>query len=134
VLAGRRGRVADDRLEDAREDGERRPVLLAVDVDRDDQLRRLLDLGKQPADGGGLPRPRRPAEDRAPGAAAPEGRPGEEGEFADLGVAVVEDVGHVGELEDLAVAKERLVVAKDLSLPHSYVIRRRGYMCPRRAG
>ena len=34
VLAGRGRRLADDRLKDAREDGERRPVLLAVDVDR----------------------------------------------------------------------------------------------------
>ncbi len=38
-------------------------------------------------------------------AAAPDGRSGEEGEFADLGVAVVELVRHVGELEDAAVAK-----------------------------
>lgn len=53
VLAGRGRRVADDRLKDVREDGERRPVLLAVDVDRGVLLRRLLDLGKQPADGGG---------------------------------------------------------------------------------
>jgi len=93
-------------------------VLLAVDVDRGDLLCRLLDLGKKPADGGGLPRPRRPAEDCASRAAAPEGRPGEEGEFADLGVAVVDLVGHVGELEDLAVAEDRLVVAKGFSLPH----------------
>jgi len=118
VFAGRGGRVADDRLKDAREDGERRPVLLAVDVDRGDLLCRLLDLGKQPADGGGLAGAGRPAEDRAPRTAAPESRPGEEGEFADLGVAVVELVGHVGELEDLAIAEERLVVAKGFSLPH----------------
>jgi hypothetical protein len=32
--------------------------------------------------------------------------------------AVVELVGHAGELEDLAGAKERLVVAKGGSLPH----------------
>ena len=56
VLAGRGRRLADDRLKDAREDGERRPVLLAVDVDRGDLLRRLLDLGKKPADGGGARR------------------------------------------------------------------------------
>jgi hypothetical protein len=45
-------------------------------------------------------------------------RTGEEGEFPDLGVAVVEVVGHVGELEDLALPKERVVGAEDISLPH----------------
>jgi len=58
------------------------------------------------------------AEDRALRAAVPDGQPGEEGEFPDLGVAVVKLVGHVSELEDLAVAEDRLVVAKGFSLPH----------------
>jgi len=31
---------------------------------------------------------------------------------------VVDLVGHVGELEDLAIAEDRLVVAKGFSLPH----------------
>lgn len=53
-----------------------------------------------------------------PGGQHRQDRPGEEGEFVDLGIAVVELVGRVGELEDLAVAEERLVVAKGFSLPH----------------
>lgn len=118
MLADRRGCVTDDRLKDAREDGERRPVLLAVDVKRDDLLRLLLDLGEKTADGGGLAGAGGAAEDRALGAAAPDGRAGEEGEFTDLGVTVVDLVGHAGELKGLAGAKERLVVVKGVSLPH----------------
>lgn len=57
-------------------------------------------------------------EERALRDDAPEGRLSEEGEFGDLDVAVVDLVGHVGELEDLTIAKERLVVAKSVSLPH----------------
>ena len=76
-------------------------MLLAVDIDGDGL-----------AGAGGAP------EDRALRAVALEGRAGEEGEFTDLGVAMVDLVGHAGELEDLAGAKERLVVAKGGSLPH----------------
>jgi len=75
-------------------------------------------LGQDPAGGGGPAGAGRAAEERDLRAAAPEGRPGEEGEFADPGVAMMGLVGHVGELEDLTIAKERLVVAKGVSLPH----------------
>ena len=36
----------------------------------------------------------------------------EEGEFPELGVAVVEVVGHVGEVEDVGISEERLVGAE----------------------
>jgi len=62
---------------DAAVDRKQGVVLPTVDVDRGDLPGGLLDLGKDRADGGGLPGPRRPAEGGVPGAGALE----EEGEF-----------------------------------------------------
>jgi len=58
-----------------------RVVLPAVDVDRGNLPSGLLNLGKDRADGGGLPGPRGAAEDGASCAPIPEGRLEEEGEF-----------------------------------------------------
>jgi len=55
-------------------DGEQGVVLPAVDVDRDELSG---EFGEGPADGGGLPGPRRPAENGVPRAGALE----EEGKF-----------------------------------------------------
>ena len=99
------GCVAEEVLCDAPVDGEQGVVLPAVDVDRDELPG---EFGEGPADGGGLPGPRRPAEDGVPGAGALE----EEGEFLDLGVAVVEVVGHVGEVKDVGIPEEGLVGAE----------------------
>jgi len=52
-------------------------VVVAVDVGQGDLPGLLPGHGKDPADGGGLPGPRRPAEGGVPGAGALE----EEGEF-----------------------------------------------------
>ena len=112
VPAGQRRRVAADLFEDAPVDGERGVVLPAVDVDRDDPLGLFGDLAEDPADGGGLPGPRRAAEDGGESAPAPEGRADKEGEFPDLGVAVVELVGDERELEDVRISEEGLVAAE----------------------
>jgi hypothetical protein len=111
VKVARRRCVAEGLLEDAPEDCKRCAVVAAVDVDRDDLLRGLGNLGKDPADGGGLPGSRLTAEDGAPRAPAPEGWPEKEGEFPDLGVAVVDLLRNERELKDLRVPEERLVVS-----------------------
>jgi len=87
-------------------------VVAAVDVGRGDLLTLFPGQGKDPADGGGLAGPGRSAEDGAPGTPAPEGRLEEEGEFLELGVAVVEVVGHVGEVKDVGISEEGLVGAE----------------------
>lgn len=116
--------MAEDLLEDAPEDRERRAVVAAVEVGRDDPLRLFPDLAKDPADGGGLPGPRRAAKDGAPRAPAPDGRLEEEGEFPDLGVAVVDLLGEIRKLEDLGIPKERLVGAEEGRMRHTSLWRR----------
>ncbi len=91
-------------------------VLPAVDVDRD-ELSGEFEEG--PADGGGLPGPWRPAENGVPGAGALE----EEGEFLELGVAVVEVAGHVGEVEDVGISEEGLVAAEKRRMRHRRIWR-----------
>ena len=83
---------------------------------------------------GGLPGPGGAAEDGVSRAAALEGGADKEGKFPDMGVAVMKVFRDERGIEDLAVAKERLVVAKDVFLPHTYAIRERKHMSPRRAG
>jgi len=51
-----------------------------------------------------------------------------------MGIAVVKVLGDERGVEDLGIAKEGLVVAKDVFLPHTYAIRERKHMSPRRAG
>ena len=126
VPAGRRRRATADLCEDAPVDGKRSVVVATVDVDRDDPLRLLRDRGKEVADGGGLSRPRRAAEDGTPRARAPEGGLEEEGEFPGLGVAVVEVIGEIREFKDLGVAKERLVGAEEGRMRHTSLWRRGG--------
>ena len=58
-----------------------RVVLPAVDVDRGNLPGGLLNLGKDRADGGGLPGPRGAAEDGGEIAPIPEGRLEEDGKF-----------------------------------------------------
>ena len=118
VAPARRRGVADDLREDAPVDGEQGMVVAAVDIGRDDLLRLLPNLAKDPADGGGLPGPRRPAEDGGEGAPAPEGRADEEGEFFDLGVAVVEVLGDEREFEDVGISEEGLVTAEKGRVRH----------------
>ncbi len=124
VPPDRRRGVAVDLLEDAPVDRKRCAVVPAVDVRRDDLPGGLGDLAEESADGGGLPGPGRAAEDGGESAPAPAGRPDEEGEFLDLGVAVVEVVGDERELEDVRVPEEGLVVAEKGRVRHTSVWRR----------
>ena len=126
VSAGQRRRVAADLFEDAPVDGKRGVVMPAVDVDRDDLLRLLPDHGEDPADGGGLPGPRRAAEDGGEGAPAPERGADEEGKFFDLSVTVVEVVGDERELKDVGVAEKGLVAAEKRGTCHRRDWRRGG--------
>ena len=103
---------------DAPVDRERCMVVAAVDVGRDDLPGLLPDHGKDPADGGGLPGPRWPAEDGREGAPAPERGADEEGEFPDLGVTVVEVLGDERELEDVRVPEEGLVATEKRGMCH----------------
>ena len=83
-----------------------------------DLLRLLPDHGKDPADGGGLPGPRGAAEDGGESAPAPEGRADKEGEFLDLGVAVVKVVGDEREFEDVRISEKGLVAAEERRMRH----------------
>lgn len=124
VPPSRRRRVAEELLKDASIDCKRCVVVLAVDVDRGHPASLRGDRGKDPADRGGLPGPGRAAEDGAPHTSASEGRPDEEGEFPDLGVAVVEVLGEIRELESLTVPKKGLVGAEKGRGPHRSLWRR----------
>ena len=118
VPAGQRRRVARDLFEDAPVDGEQGMVVAAVDIGGDDPPCLFRDFVKDPANGGGLPGPRRPAEDGGESTPAPEGRADEEGEFPDLGVAVVEVLRDEREFKDVGISEEGLVGAEKGRVRH----------------
>ncbi|KUG19174.1 hypothetical protein ASZ90_011104 [hydrocarbon metagenome] len=126
VPPGRRRRAAADLRKDAPVDGERSMIMATVDIGRDDLLRGLGDLGEDPTDGSGLPGSRGAAEDGAPRARAPESRPEKEGEFPDLGIAIMNLLGKKRELKDLGIPKKSLVGAKEGRMRHTSLWRRGG--------
>jgi hypothetical protein len=107
--------VPGDPPVDLGEDGELGVVDLAVDVDGDQFLRGLLDLGKDLLDARRLPRTGEAPADGVLGPDTPQTRPDLEREFPDLGVTMIELLGDIIDLEDFGVPKQRLV-------PHEQVL------------
>ena len=70
-----------------------------------------------------FPVPGGTAEDGGESAPALEGRLDEEGEFLELGVAVVEVVGDERELEDVRISEEGLVAAEKRQMRHRRIWR-----------
>ena len=94
---------------DLGEDGELRVIDLAVHVDGDELLRRLLDLGEDLLHRRGLSGTGEPPADGVQGPGALQPRPDLEGELLHLVFAVLELLGDVVELEDLRFTEQGLV-------------------------
>ena len=102
-------------LVDLRDDRKLGIVNLAVDIDRHEFLGCFLDLGKEFLDTRGLSRSGQSLADRIERPAAPEPGPDLERELAHLGVAELELLGNIVDLQHVRVAEERFV-------PHQQVL------------
>lgn len=107
--AGGRGLMAVDLLKDLREDGEFRPLELAVHIDRDQPPGRVFHLGEDAADCGRLPGPGQAPEDDVAWPAAVETVLQGECDILQLGLAVIEDIRDIIDLEQVTVSEERFV-------------------------
>ena len=100
-----------------REYGKLGIVDLAVDIYWNQFSGRLLDFCEEFPDTGGLPGTREPTTDAVEWPASPKARLDLEREFPHLGLAVIELLGDIIDLEDLRIAEQGLIPHQD-SLLH----------------